>query len=41
MIDQQNIVINGAREHNLKSISVSLPRNKFIIITGLSGSGKS
>ena len=41
MVDQQNIVINGAREHNLKSISVSLPRNKFIIITGLSGSGKS
>ncbi len=41
MIDQQNIVINGAREHNLKSINVSLPRNKFIIITGLSGSGKS
>ena len=41
MIDQQNIIINGAREHNLKSISVSLPRNKFIIITGLSGSGKS
>ncbi len=41
MIDQQDIVINGAREHNLKSISVSLPRNKFIIITGLSGSGKS
>ena len=41
MIDQQNIVINGAREHNLKSISVSLQRNKFIIITGLSGSGKS
>ena len=41
MIDKQNIVINGAREHNLKSISVSLPRNKFIIITGLSGSGKS
>ena len=41
MVDQQNIIINGAREHNLKSISVSLPRNKFIIITGLSGSGKS
>ena len=41
MVDQQNIIVNGAREHNLKSISVSLPRNKFIIITGLSGSGKS
>ena len=41
MIDQHKIVINGAREHNLKSISVSLPRNQFIIITGLSGSGKS
>ena len=41
MIDQSKITISGAREHNLKSISLSLPRNKFIIITGLSGSGKS
>ena len=41
MIDQPNIIISGAREHNLKSIDISLPRNQFIIITGLSGSGKS
>ncbi|MCP4726482.1 MAG: excinuclease ABC subunit UvrA [bacterium] len=38
-IDQ--IIIKGAREHNLKDISVTLPRNKLIVITGLSGSGKS
>jgi excinuclease ABC subunit A len=35
------IVIVGAREHNLKDISVTLPRDRFIVITGLSGSGKS
>ena len=35
------IIIAGAREHNLKDISLSLPRDKFIVITGLSGSGKS
>jgi excinuclease ABC subunit A len=35
------IVIVGAREHNLKDISLSLPRDRFIVITGLSGSGKS
>ncbi len=38
---QENIIIKGAREHNLKDITVSLPRNKLIVITGLSGSGKS
>jgi excinuclease ABC subunit A len=38
---QKNIVIKGAREHNLRNINVSLPRDKFIVITGLSGSGKS
>jgi len=37
----KDIVIKGAREHNLKNISVTLPREKFIVITGLSGSGKS
>ncbi len=37
----KNIVIRGAREHNLKNITVTLPRDKFIVITGLSGSGKS
>ena len=35
------ITIKGARVHNLKSINVSLPRNRFIVITGVSGSGKS
>lgn len=35
------IIIKGARVHNLKSLSVALPRNKLIVITGLSGSGKS
>src|SRR5580704_9109468 len=36
-----SIVVKGAREHNLKNISVELPRNKLVVITGLSGSGKS
>ena len=35
------IIIKGAREHNLKNIDVELPRNKLVVITGLSGSGKS
>lgn len=37
----RNIVIKGAREHNLKNIDVSIPRNSLTVITGLSGSGKS
>jgi len=37
----KDIVIKGAREHNLKNINLTLPRDKFIVITGLSGSGKS
>jgi excinuclease ABC subunit A len=37
----ENIEIVGAREHNLKNISVSFPRNRLIVITGISGSGKS
>lgn len=37
----ENIEIIGAREHNLKNISVSFPRNKLVVITGISGSGKS
>ena len=35
------IKIRGARTHNLKNISIDLPRNKLIVVTGLSGSGKS
>ncbi|MGM5481248.1 MAG: excinuclease ABC subunit UvrA [Nanobdellota archaeon] len=38
---QDKIIVNGARQHNLKDISLTLPRDKFIVITGLSGSGKS
>ena len=38
---QEKIVIKGAREHNLKNISLELPRNKMVVFTGLSGSGKS
>jgi excinuclease ABC subunit A len=37
----EQIIIRGAREHNLKDIDVELPRNRFIVITGVSGSGKS
>ena len=36
-----NIVITGARENNLKNVNITLPKNKFIVITGVSGSGKS
>lgn len=36
-----NIIIRGAKEHNLKNINLTLPRNKLIVFTGLSGSGKS
>ena len=35
------IEVKGAREHNLKNISVTIPREKLVVITGLSGSGKS
>ena len=35
------IEVIGAREHNLKDISISFPRNKLVVITGISGSGKS
>ncbi|MEW6104312.1 MAG: excinuclease ABC subunit UvrA [bacterium] len=38
---KENIIIKGAREHNLKNIDVEIPRNKLTVITGLSGSGKS
>ncbi len=38
---EDKIVIKGAREHNLKNVDVTLPRNKLVVISGLSGSGKS
>lgn len=41
MSEEKNIIIKGARVNNLKNIDVEIPRNKFIVITGLSGSGKS
>ncbi|MBA4387593.1 MAG: excinuclease ABC subunit UvrA, partial [Verrucomicrobia bacterium] len=40
-MNDEFIVINGAREHNLQNITVRIPRNKLTVITGLSGSGKS
>lgn len=36
-----NISIEGARQHNLKNINVEIPKNKLVVITGVSGSGKS
>ncbi|MEP3844844.1 MAG: excinuclease ABC subunit UvrA [Paracoccaceae bacterium] len=41
MAELKNIEVRGAREHNLKSIDVDIPRDKLVVITGLSGSGKS
>jgi excinuclease ABC subunit A len=38
---QQQIIVRGAREHNLKNIDIDIPREKLVVITGLSGSGKS
>ena len=38
---EKKILIKGARVHNLKNVDVELPKNKFIVITGVSGSGKS
>lgn len=40
-MDKNSIFIKGAKEHNLKNIDITIPREKFIVITGLSGSGKS
>ena len=38
---KEEIYIKGAREHNLKNINLKIPRDKFIVFTGVSGSGKS
>lgn len=38
---EPSIIVTGAREHNLKNINISIPRNKMVVITGVSGSGKS
>ena len=41
MENTDQIIVRGARQHNLKNINVAIPRNKFVVITGVSGSGKS
>ena len=38
---QKNIIVKGAKEHNLKNVDIEIPRNKLVVFTGLSGSGKS
>jgi excinuclease ABC subunit A len=40
-MEKKDLIIKGAREHNLKNIDVRIPRDKFVVLTGLSGSGKS
>lgn len=40
-MSKNNILVKGAREHNLKNIDIEIPRNQFVVMTGLSGSGKS
>ncbi|HJO53318.1 MAG TPA: hypothetical protein QF373_02365, partial [Verrucomicrobiota bacterium] len=39
--DSRWITVEGAREHNLRNLSVRIPRNKLVVVTGVSGSGKS
>ena len=41
MSKKEFIKIRGASEHNLKGVNVDIPRNEFVVLTGLSGSGKS
>lgn len=40
-MEPKEIIVRGAREHNLKNLTIKIPRNQFVVITGLSGSGKS
>ena len=40
-MDNDKIIIKGAKEHNLKNINLEIPRDKLVVVTGLSGSGKS
>lgn len=40
-MEKEKLIIHGAREHNLKNIDIEIPRNKLVVVTGLSGSGKS
>ena len=40
-VSNKNIVVKGAREHNLKNVDVEIPRDQLVVLTGLSGSGKS
>ena len=40
-MSQKNLIVKGAREHNLKNVDLTIPRDKFVVFTGLSGSGKS
>src|SRR5262245_31426579 len=41
LMPRDQIIVRGAREHNLKNIDIEIPRDKLVVITGLSGSGKS
>ena len=40
-MEHDKIIVRGAKENNLKNVNVEIPRNKLVVITGLSGSGKS
>ena len=40
-MSKDKIVIKGAREHNLKNVDIEIPRDKLVVLTGVSGSGKS
>src|SRR5688572_20857855 len=41
LMQAEHLIVHGAREHNLKNVTVSVPRNALVCVTGLSGSGKS